>query len=240
MRAGQAVRLTVDGDADRLSRPRRASVARSSRSRTARSPSRPRCRTSAGSCAPGSFARAEIVTEADQPVGHRAGQRHRRLRRRREGAGRAARARRPRSACDRSPAGRGRSRSSRASSAASPWCVQPGNLVGGQAVSGQAARLAMQKLAEVCIKRPVFATMIVMALVVVGAASWFRLGVDRFPSVDLPTVTRAHRAARRLDRGDGDPGFAEARGADQHDPGHQRAALDLQPRQLASSSSPSI
>jgi HAE1 family hydrophobic/amphiphilic exporter-1 len=47
----------------------------------------------------------------------------------------------------------------------------------------------MQKLAEVCIKRPVFATMIILALVVVGAASWFRLGVDRFPSVDLPTVT---------------------------------------------------
>jgi hydrophobe/amphiphile efflux-1 (HAE1) family protein len=47
----------------------------------------------------------------------------------------------------------------------------------------------VQKLAEVCIKRPVFASMIVMALVVVGAASWFRLGVDRFPSVDLPTVT---------------------------------------------------
>ena len=47
----------------------------------------------------------------------------------------------------------------------------------------------MQKLAEVCIRRPVFATMLVMSLVVVGAASWFRLGVDRFPSVDLPTVT---------------------------------------------------
>src|ERR671922_2184862 len=47
----------------------------------------------------------------------------------------------------------------------------------------------MQKLAEVCIRRPVFATMIVMALVVVGAASYFRLGVDRFPAVDLPTVT---------------------------------------------------
>jgi hydrophobe/amphiphile efflux-1 (HAE1) family protein len=46
----------------------------------------------------------------------------------------------------------------------------------------------MQKLAEVCIKRPVFATMLVMAFVVVGAASWFRLGVDRFPAVDLPTV----------------------------------------------------
>src|SRR6058998_151093 len=31
--------------------------------------------------------------------------------------------------------------------------------------------------------------MIVLALVVVGGASYFRLGVDRFPSVDLPTVT---------------------------------------------------
>src|ERR687883_366561 len=46
----------------------------------------------------------------------------------------------------------------------------------------------MQKLAEICIRRPVFATMIIMALVVVGTASYFRLGVDRFPSVDLPTV----------------------------------------------------
>src|SRR3954466_7137088 len=46
----------------------------------------------------------------------------------------------------------------------------------------------MQKLAEVCIKRPVFAAMIVLALVVVGTAGYFRLGVDRFPSVDLPTV----------------------------------------------------
>jgi len=46
----------------------------------------------------------------------------------------------------------------------------------------------MQKLAEVCIKRPIFAAMIILALVVVGAAAYFRLGVDRFPSVDLPTV----------------------------------------------------
>src|SRR2546421_358857 len=47
----------------------------------------------------------------------------------------------------------------------------------------------MQKLAEICIRRPVFAAMIVLSLVVVGAASYFRLGVDRFPSVDLPTVS---------------------------------------------------
>jgi hydrophobic/amphiphilic exporter-1 (mainly G- bacteria), HAE1 family len=47
----------------------------------------------------------------------------------------------------------------------------------------------MQKLAEICIRRPVFATMIVMSLVVVGGASYFKLGVDRFPSVDLPTIS---------------------------------------------------
>jgi HAE1 family hydrophobic/amphiphilic exporter-1 len=47
----------------------------------------------------------------------------------------------------------------------------------------------MQKLAEICIKRPVFASMIILALVVVGAAGYFKLGVDRFPAVDLPTVT---------------------------------------------------
>ena len=47
----------------------------------------------------------------------------------------------------------------------------------------------MQKLAEICIQRPVFATMIVLSLVVVGAAGFFNLGVDRFPSVDLPTVS---------------------------------------------------
>ncbi len=47
----------------------------------------------------------------------------------------------------------------------------------------------MQKLAEICIRRLVFAAMIILALVVVGAASYGRLGVDRFPSVDLPSVS---------------------------------------------------
>ena len=47
----------------------------------------------------------------------------------------------------------------------------------------------MQKLAEICIRRPVFAAMLILALVVVGGTSYLRLGVDRFPSVDLPTVS---------------------------------------------------
>jgi HAE1 family hydrophobic/amphiphilic exporter-1 len=46
----------------------------------------------------------------------------------------------------------------------------------------------MQKLAEVCIRRPVFALMLILALVVAGAAGYDRLNVDRSPSVDLPTV----------------------------------------------------
>ncbi len=47
----------------------------------------------------------------------------------------------------------------------------------------------MQWLAEICVNRPVFATVIVMFLTVIGGFSFFTLGVDRFPQIDLPTVT---------------------------------------------------
>lgn len=46
----------------------------------------------------------------------------------------------------------------------------------------------MQRLAEICIRRPVFALMMNLALVIVGLVSYTRLGVDRLPAVDLPTV----------------------------------------------------
>ncbi len=46
----------------------------------------------------------------------------------------------------------------------------------------------MKTLAAVCIKRPVFASMLILCLVVVGAATYSTLGVDRFPAVDLPQV----------------------------------------------------
>lgn len=46
----------------------------------------------------------------------------------------------------------------------------------------------MQKLADISIRRPVFATMIIMALVVVGITGYLHLGVDRTPSVDIPTI----------------------------------------------------
>ena len=46
----------------------------------------------------------------------------------------------------------------------------------------------MRSLAATCIQRPVFAAMLILALVVIGASAFFRLSVDRFPSVDLPNV----------------------------------------------------
>src|SRR5215475_5930750 len=46
----------------------------------------------------------------------------------------------------------------------------------------------MQWLAALCVKRPVFASVLILSLTVIGAFSFTRLGVDRFPKVDLPTV----------------------------------------------------
>jgi HAE1 family hydrophobic/amphiphilic exporter-1 len=46
----------------------------------------------------------------------------------------------------------------------------------------------VQKLAEVCIRRPIFASMLILALVVVGGTAYFQLGVDRFPTVDIPQI----------------------------------------------------
>jgi HAE1 family hydrophobic/amphiphilic exporter-1 len=46
----------------------------------------------------------------------------------------------------------------------------------------------MQWLASISVRRPVFATVITLALTVIGAFAFTRLGVDRFPKVDFPTV----------------------------------------------------
>lgn len=45
------------------------------------------------------------------------------------------------------------------------------------------------KLADVSIKRPVFTTMIVVAILVLGLFSFMRLNVDQFPNVDIPYIT---------------------------------------------------
>ena len=47
----------------------------------------------------------------------------------------------------------------------------------------------MQWLAKICIERPVFATVLILVIVVVGLFGYQKLGVDRFPNIDLPIVT---------------------------------------------------
>jgi hydrophobic/amphiphilic exporter-1 (mainly G- bacteria), HAE1 family len=47
----------------------------------------------------------------------------------------------------------------------------------------------MHALARLCVNRPVFATMLILALVVVGIFSYFSLGVDLYPKVDIPAVS---------------------------------------------------
>src|SRR5437763_5325141 len=46
----------------------------------------------------------------------------------------------------------------------------------------------MQWLAELCVKRPVFATVLILSLSVVGIFAFLKLGVDQYPKIDLPTV----------------------------------------------------
>jgi hydrophobe/amphiphile efflux-1 (HAE1) family protein len=46
----------------------------------------------------------------------------------------------------------------------------------------------MQWLANVSVRRPVFATVLILVILVMGVVGYFQLGVDRFPKVDFPTV----------------------------------------------------
>ena len=184
VRVGQTVNLTVEGDAEQIPGPGRASLSGHRREQP-NFDDRSRGAQRAGLLRPGSFAKADIVVEAGQQIvtvprnsivtfagiekvlmvaqGQIFEKRVRTGRRVGEQV-----------------------EITEGISAGNQVIVQPGNLVAGAARdSGE----LMQKLAEISIRRPVFASMIILALVVVGAASYFRLGVDRFPSVDLPNVS---------------------------------------------------
>jgi HAE1 family hydrophobic/amphiphilic exporter-1 len=45
------------------------------------------------------------------------------------------------------------------------------------------------RLSDLCIRRPVFTTMLIASLVVLGLASYRDLGLDAFPRIEFPTVT---------------------------------------------------
>src|SRR3954467_1550593 len=47
----------------------------------------------------------------------------------------------------------------------------------------------MQWLSNIAVRRPVFATVMILVLVVVGVVGYLQLGVDKFPKVDFPLIT---------------------------------------------------
>ena len=46
----------------------------------------------------------------------------------------------------------------------------------------------MQWLAALCVRRPVFASVLILSLSVIGVFSFTQLGIDQFPNVDIPTA----------------------------------------------------
>jgi hydrophobe/amphiphile efflux-1 (HAE1) family protein len=46
----------------------------------------------------------------------------------------------------------------------------------------------MQWLAALCVRRPIFASVLILVLCVIGMAGYAQLGVDLFPNVDLPII----------------------------------------------------
>jgi hypothetical protein len=58
-------------------------------------------------------------------------------------------------------------------------------------------------LSEICIRRPVLATVLSLVLMLLGVVSFDRLSVREYPKIDEPVVTVTtlyHQAARGLDR----------------------------------------
>ncbi len=85
----------------------------------------------------------------------------------------------------------------------------------------------MHKLAELCVKRPVFASVLILSLVVVGMFAYAQLGVDRFPNVDFPFVTISTRLVGAGARGDRDRDHRQDRRGGQHHQRNRSADLHL-------------
>src|SRR3954468_7811165 len=66
-------------------------------------------------------------------------------------------------------------------------------------------RLIAMTLPELCIKRPVFTTMLILLPVTLGLFAYINMGTDLFPNVDLPivtiTTTRAGTSVEEMETG---------------------------------------
>ena len=84
------------------------------------------------------------------------------------------------------------------------------------------------KLADVSVRRPVFAMMMSLALVVLGWFSYRQLGLDLFPNIDFPIVTVTTTLKGASVEEMETPVTKRDRGGGQHDRRHRRAALQLE------------
>src|SRR5450756_646999 len=85
----------------------------------------------------------------------------------------------------------------------------------------------MQWLAALCVRRPVFATVLILMLTVVGAFSFTQLG-GRSPSQGrLPDRRCDDPEPGRRTGGDRDGGHRQDRGSGEHRQRHRRASLDV-------------
>ena len=73
-------------------------------------------------------------------------------------------------------------------------------------------REAAMQLPEICIKRPVFATVLSLIILLIGLISYTRLSVREYPRIDEPVVSVYGDLSRRLRRGRRVAGDEAARG----------------------------
>ncbi len=83
----------------------------------------------------------------------------------------------------------------------------------------------MQWLAALCVRRPIFASVLILLVCVVGIAGYLQLGVDRFPNVDFPVVVVTTTQPGAAPGGRRDRDHRQGRRGGQHDQRHRRAPI---------------
>ena len=94
-------------------------------------------------------------------------------------------------------------------------------------VSLPCSRFSQMFLSDVSIKRPVFATMMMVALVVLGIVSFKRLAIDEYPDITYPIVIAQTTYPGCVARGDGAGRLAPDRGSAEHGAGAEGDQLDV-------------
>ena len=85
-------------------------------------------------------------------------------------------------------------------------------------------------ISDTSIRRPVFATMVIMSFMVLGIVSMTRLGIDLFPDVNFPFVNISVVYPGRLARGSRDAGHQADRGRGRRHQRREARDVDARPK----------